>query len=100
MLGRMERRGEPGNFALLRAVDGNMIGLVRSADSQALAPRANGELRLNVVQARQMEESELLDLAFGSGKAWPGVSGGFMKLLESLALQRRRSVETVMGSSS
>ncbi|MGY6273176.1 type II toxin-antitoxin system HipA family toxin [Achromobacter denitrificans] len=81
MLGRMERRGVPGDLALLRAVGGNMIGLVRVADSEALAPRANDELRLNVVQALQMEEGELLDLAFGSGKAWPGVSGGFMKLL-------------------
>lgn len=80
MLARLAGRGEPSDFALLRAAGGNMIGLVRAANSQAVAPRANDGLQLNVAQALYMEEGALLELVYGPGKAWPGVSGGFMKL--------------------
>lgn len=70
VLGRLERRGEAGNFALLRAVGDNMIGLVRAADAQSVAPRTNDELRLNGVQALQMEEGSLLKCRMTTRALW------------------------------
>lgn len=81
MLARLPGRVEPDDFALLRAVGGNMIGLIKAADSSATAQPSIAGLRLGVTEALQMEEGSLVGLAFDAGKAWPGISGGFMKFL-------------------
>ncbi|EHK65514.1 hypothetical protein KYC_14897 [Achromobacter arsenitoxydans SY8] len=80
MLARLPGRVEPGDIALLRAVGCNMIGLIQAADSKATALPSSAGLRLGVTEALQMEEGSLIDLAFDVGNAWPGISGGFMKL--------------------
>jgi len=80
MLARLAGRVEPDDFALLRAVGDNMIGLIQVADCSAMAPASGVGLRLSVTEALHMEEGSLVDLAFDAGKAWPGISGGFMKL--------------------
>ncbi|UAN03661.1 type II toxin-antitoxin system HipA family toxin [Achromobacter mucicolens] len=81
MLARLPARVEPDDFALLRAVGGNMIGLIKAVDSSATALPSIAGLRLGVTEALQMEEGSLVGLAFDAGKAWPGISGGFMKFL-------------------
>ncbi|CAB3868738.1 hypothetical protein LMG1861_02650 [Achromobacter piechaudii] len=81
MLARLAGRVEPDDFALLRAVGGNMIGLIRAVDSSATALPSSAGLRLGVAEALQMEEGSFIDFGFDAGKAWPGISGGFMKLL-------------------
>ncbi|CAB3929461.1 hypothetical protein LMG6000_00513 [Achromobacter insolitus] len=80
MLACLPGRVEPDDFALLRAVGGNMIGLIQAADSRVTALPSSAGLRLRVTEALQMEEGSLIDLAFNVRKAWPGISGGFMKL--------------------
>ncbi|CAB3836841.1 hypothetical protein LMG3412_01038 [Achromobacter deleyi] len=94
MLARLAGRVEPDDFALLRAVGDNMIGLIQVADCSAMAPASGVGLRLGVTEALHMEEGSLVDLAFDAGKAWPGISGGFMKLFvtspAALPLKRDR----------
>jgi len=67
MLARLGSSDEPDAMRLLRAVGGNMIGLFRAFDSDKGPSALNGPVQL--------------DLAFAHAGTWPGISGGFMKLL-------------------
>ncbi len=58
-----------------------MIGLIKAVDFSATALSSNVGLRLGVTEALQIEEGSLVGLAFDAGKAWPVISGGFMKFL-------------------
>lgn len=81
MLSRLAKLGEPEDFALLRAVGHNMIGLLRTVSVDRKLSSEEGGLKLDMTAALQMEETSLFDLAFSEEGSWPGLSGGFMKLL-------------------
>lgn len=81
MLARLGRLSEPDEFGLMRAVGGNMIGLLSIVDRDRDPCRLLGPLQVDALTALRMDEGSLLDLAFANAGSWPGVSGGFMKLL-------------------
>ena len=81
MLARLGRSDEPDDMRLLRAVGRNMIGLFRAVDSDKGPSVFNGPVQLDLASMLRMDERQLLDLAFAHVGMWPGISGGFMKLL-------------------
>ena len=81
ILARLGRSNEPDAMRLLRAVGGNMIGLFRAVDGGKGPSVLNGPVQLDMASTLRMEARQLLDLAFAHAGTWPGVSGGFMKLL-------------------
>lgn len=81
MLARLEKLAEPEDMRLLRAVGGNMIGLVSAIDRNRAPYGLIDSPVLDIATTLQMDQKKLLDLAFAHAGTWPGISGGFMKLL-------------------
>lgn len=80
LLSRIRAELEAPELALLRGIGRNSIGLLRTLDSRATPSRDN-RLTLDLRSMLEMDEEALLDLALARESAWPGISGGFIKLL-------------------